>query len=101
MRLVNQRVDSIPGEQGNCHVGDIAEGQFIISVTSESARYATGRTVYFGTYSWVFFSSSLRTCLSEEKRRHQLIHSLPEDPAKYIYLGCQIYMEDVSQLGKE
>lgn len=61
VRLIHKGVDSVPSEGRNCDIGNIAESKLVIS---KEHQLASKKQSNYGTYSCVFFSSSLKTCLS-------------------------------------
>lgn len=63
MRLIQQRVDSVCGETRDSEVGYNSERELVVSEQSVNIRSPPNQ-MYVCAYSWVFFSSSLKTCLS-------------------------------------
>ena len=65
MRLVEQRVHGIRRQTRNCEVRHVSEGELVVPVEYVNTHHSVRRGER--TYSCVFFSSSLRTCLSVEE----------------------------------
>jgi hypothetical protein len=70
--FIDQRIDGVTGQQRDCHIRNIAERQLVISV--RQVNFTDSKNSDFRKpYSCVFFSSSLRTCLSAHGRYQYIL----------------------------